>query len=804
MRFRSLRVAGLGPFTTDRTFAIEDQAGPLVAIAGPNGVGKTTLLELLLGAIYRQCPTRGSLHDLATARDAFVELDVEYGAGRYRFRQTVDAVSKKGESLITNGDGRPVVESTKVKAADAWVADHFPPMGVVLVSTFAAQKSGGFLACKPAERKSLLLKMLGVERIEEIAGRARELARETAAAIGVTQARINELQSMPQFAVLASAGLAHINTPEQLAEHFVAKAKTDLEAQIAFEAVAAQRLVEAQAEAVEFDRRRERWDQQRAAKQKLLDEVGVLHDRAKDLDTRLTRVLGILGREDAITSAVAALESLQQRQAKLTADVAAIDQEVRNHTTRKGELQRLATAAANRVRSARAALAQRDAVTRAVDSIAALRTRIAESGGEVTSLERLKRELQEQRVAGAEERIVGLRGGLETIAARQTAAMSIAIDTLGRDDEAVQQAVELPRNIAVADKDLSTARAALDTAMRELSRAEALAAQAPHLERAQADLDAATQEEARAGAELTTTSTLLQQAQTVSQSTRRQIQEIADAMERQRPLAVQQAALNAAKGTAEALGPELKAANEALKLKRLEYESAPQPPLVDLVPPAMAELEAAAKEAQADLRRCTLALDRAEQELAQAKQRGVRVAELTLQLGLQEDDLADWQRLGSDLGKDGLQATLIDNALPELVTLTNQLLHTAFGPRFTLDVKTQVADAQGKRLLETLDVIVIDSERGREGMAETYSGGEEAILAEALSLALTTIACRSAGVERPTLVRDEAGAALDPERTRQWMQMLRHAATLIGADKVLFVSHNAECRELADSVIELQ
>ena len=91
--------------------------------------------------------------------------------------------------------------------------------------------------------------------------------------------------------------------------------------------------------------------------------------------------------------------------------------------------------------------------------------------------------------------------------------------------------------------------------------------------------------------------------------------------------------------------------------------------------------------------------------------------------------------------------------------------------------------------------------RGRDEDASTYSGGECVIVGEAVSLALTVIACRRSGIERPTLLRDETGAALDQENGRAYMAMLRMAARQIGADHVLFVTHVPELQDLADARI---
>jgi exonuclease SbcC len=186
-----------------------------------------------------------------------------------------------------------------------------------------------------------------------------------------------------------------------------------------------------------------------------------------------------------------------------------------------------------------------------------------------------------------------------------------------------------------------------------------------------------------------------------------------------------------------------------------------------------------------------------------ARESSERATALEAELAAAELDLADWNRLAADLGRDGLQAAIIDAAIPELNEHCNSLLHEAFGPRFTVDLRTQRLDAKGKREIESLDVIVIDTERGREAPAETLSGGERVIVQEALSLGLTAVACRAAGLTDVDLVRDETGAALDPEKAAQYVRMLRRAADLIGARHILFVSHNPDVQELADAKVEL-
>ena len=164
-----------------------------------------------------------------------------------------------------------------------------------------------------------------------------------------------------------------------------------------------------------------------------------------------------------------------------------------------------------------------------------------------------------------------------------------------------------------------------------------------------------------------------------------------------------------------------------------------------------------------------------------------------------EDDVSDWQLLADALGRNGIQALEADAAGPELSAIANDLLHNAFGPRFTVRFETTRASADGKELIEDYDVMILDTLKGREGSLDTFSGGEKVILGEAISLALTTLSCRRHGLSDVTLLRDESGASLDAEKSLQYIAMLRRARTLTDARHVIFISHDPATWRLADT-----
>jgi len=778
MRYLKHHIHRLGPFE-DFAVDLEELHGPLVAVCGANGSGKSTLLETMPGAIFRTTPTRGTLVDLATARDAFVELTFEHDGQRYRIKQLVDSVGRKGDALLTNGDGSPLVESTKRSAVDRYVAEHFPPFDVLLVTTIAAQQSEGFIDADPADRKTLLLRMLGVERLEALAAEARKRA---SSASGDFTVAADRVKSERDRAVS------------------VADAETRVELKMAAADVAAERVADERAkhaQMVALAAQADKLAAERTAalqrRDELQEQIRKATEAVTALDQRVANNRAILGRADEIRAAETELERTSARIAELS--TTGLLQQFRGISARRADVERQRAELEDRVQRCDAALSNEAAVRAAVDELPGLQERVL---AETDNFRTLTKEVNAARERSSGDRIAGLRQGLAAIrdshssieAARETAG-----STLSRDDEAVAAPDEVAR--LEADRNaVDRKRCALEDELRKTERfaagADALAGYAEDKRKSEARLAELVAEETRLAAERKELDDRVAEMTAERTSLQAGLPKLEKTARLAKPLAAAEARL-------EELGPQLEAATETRDDLERAAGAVVIPEPVTGIDPSDEALRAAEKADET----ATLELGAAQGELEAAKKSAEKLAELEREAAVAGVELADWKKLAADLGKDGLQATVIDAALPELVAMTNSLLHSSFGPRFTVDVRSQSLDSRGKKTLETLDVIVIDSESGRESKAETFSGGERAIIAEGVSLALTTLASRELGVVRPTLIRDEAGAALDPENGQAWIAMLRQACSMMGADKLLFVSHSAELAELADSRVDL-
>jgi exonuclease SbcC len=935
MRLESIKIRNLGPF---RDFSVDLTELPasalLIAVAGPNGAGKSTLLELATGGTaYRECETRGALKKLATARDAVLETTLVNGQ-RWTIRHSVDAVSGNGTALVLDASHAPAYESTKLPDFKAWSAKHLPPPEILYSSLVSVQENRGFIAQGRGERKAILLRALGVERLERLAKDARDraaeaqrtvdridtslaverrnaecldqLQQERAAARGEaehaqrvrddTRTELQEARAaVAAYQAARQAYQTAVEARERLASRLAAERDragrldsllADRSAALGRVNGAAQVLEQARAElqaarsalaSYEADKRA--YEVASAARADLERRVGDARQKSERAEKLVANNRALLAEADAIRVAVARVEAIHREQAEARAegeadkrDADAAWERVRSSESQMTMALAATAAAKDRATKARARLGDLDKVKAAAASLDEWRATVSRSATEVAEADSALDALRSQRLLGAEERVLDLRTALteihESEADTAGTLRALAGGAIERDDQAIQAAENVPREVARAAERLREAADTLSWARRNLSDTEALAARLPDVESATSDLEAAEAEQ-RQHSEAATRyrdeahqHTVDAEAHTDRARAAGQREELATVDEGTATLAAKAEHLI---GVEQRLADREHQASEArAELERLISEFARTPvPEQPAAPPDVARLERAARSAQQELETRTgsateldagivaaqEAARRAEQlqseldtmppptrpsepispeRLEQLEQRASdehetavrrgarldqaiqaaqeaagRAAGLEVDLRAAHAELADWTRLGKDLGRDGLQAMLVDSACAELTALCNDLLHEAFGPRWSVSFETQRLDSKGKRQLEGMDVRVLDTERGRDDFVESYSGGERTVLGEAVSLALTVLACRRYGFDRPTLVRDETSAALDPEKAVAYVAMLRRAAQMIDADRVLLVSHSPDVQELCDARIEL-
>ena len=790
MRFDKIRGRSIGPFKSIDV-DISAISGQLVAVCGPNGAGKTTLLELLSGALFRECPTRGSLTSLATARDSFVEVVACNGAP-YTVRQTIDGLAGKGETLILDASGTPQTDSGKVRDGDRWIASHFPRPEVLYSSSIAVQGRRGFLDLSKTERRQVLASVVGIERYEQMAERARERAKGAKASIEVLRGRLSDLDT-PDMEDLRAGVVG-------------AQAQADRAAEAARGARVA--LERARAAAGDAVRAAELAEQRRAAQARQVAAKAAVDG----IEVKLRNNRAVLSEGDAIRAAVLRAAELADateiaRTAvasarALLAEAAAADREAQAVLKRADAD---ASAANLRVGAAKRRLMDRDVVRAAGARADALRVQEQEHAACNANRERESSDLEMLVLRGKDQRIEGLRSAVEQIEAGDDDAPLAAWAHSARvaDDVLAARAADAPALLAATRQMLVVGRSVHEKCRADLRDAERLAARSGEIAQAEADLVAASADYEAASLRqfdacavftdlvraLATSIEHASIAQANFDAVTAELKGLDGMLAKRAPLASAQARIEELESL---LGP----ARDTLQAADAELASLP---VVTAEPVDIARHEGDVTRAETTEHSARAGLTRAQDAVTKAGEVLIKRVVLQGELSAAEGELSDWTRLVQDLGRDGLQALELDAALPELNEIANNLLHSTHGSRFTVEIRTDRLSADGKRTVEDLEVRVIDCVKGRDDLAETYSGGELVLVGSALSFALTMLSCRANGIEKPTILLDEAGAALDPENGRAWIAMLRLAARQISASKVFYVSHSLEQQELADA-----
>jgi exonuclease SbcC len=221
---------------------------------------------------------------------------------------------------------------------------------------------------------------------------------------------------------------------------------------------------------------------------------------------------------------------------------------------------------------------------------------------------------------------------------------------------------------------------------------------------------------------------------------------------------------------------------------------------------ALEELRAGAVEAEARLQRlrdsegeARLALGRAQSHYEHCLQREAEWREGQEQ----REKLIAERALYSDLvqmfGKNGIQAIIIENAIPELEEEANQILSRVTDNAMHLTLETQ-RDTRSGNVAETLDIKISDTLGTRN--YEMFSGGEAFRINFALRIALSKMLVRRAGARLRTLVIDEGFGTQDSEGLERLVEVIK--AIRHDFAKIVVITHLRELKNAFDTHIEVK
>ncbi|MFC1865198.1 AAA family ATPase [Chloroflexota bacterium] len=141
-------------------------------------------------------------------------------------------------------------------------------------------------------------------------------------------------------------------------------------------------------------------------------------------------------------------------------------------------------------------------------------------------------------------------------------------------------------------------------------------------------------------------------------------------------------------------------------------------------------------------------------------------------------------------GKKGIQAMLIEIALPDIENEANKLLGRMTDNRMHIKIETQRQSKKGETI-ETLDIIISDELGSRN--YEMFSGGEAFRIDFAIRIALSRLLAMRVGAPLPTLIIDEGFGTQDSTG----IEKLKEAISSIQPDfeKILVITHIDEFKD---------
>ncbi|MDX2106282.1 MAG: SMC family ATPase [Candidatus Melainabacteria bacterium] len=151
----------------------------------------------------------------------------------------------------------------------------------------------------------------------------------------------------------------------------------------------------------------------------------------------------------------------------------------------------------------------------------------------------------------------------------------------------------------------------------------------------------------------------------------------------------------------------------------------------------------------------------------------------------------DYVFLSEAFGKKGIQALIIETAIPEIEAEANRVLARLSDNKMHVGLITQAKTKSGNNL-ETLEILIGDEVGTRS--YELYSGGEAFKVNFAIRIALSRLLARRAGARLETLIIDEGFGSQDEYSRDKLVKSIK--AIQSDFAKILVITHIPDVREM--------
>ena len=197
----------------------------------------------------------------------------------------------------------------------------------------------------------------------------------------------------------------------------------------------------------------------------------------------------------------------------------------------------------------------------------------------------------------------------------------------------------------------------------------------------------------------------------------------------------------------------------------------------------------------------------ARDKVAAANQKLSHIVYVAKERGKQEDKLQQirealgiYRELQVAFGKKGIQALLIENAIPEIEDEANTILGRMTDGRMNIRFETQREAKSSDNTIETLDIRISDEMGTRD--YELYSGGETFRINFAIRIAISKVLARRSGAALQTLVIDEGFGTQDVQGRERLVEAIN--AIQDDFEKIIVITHIDELKDAFPVQVEIR
>src|SRR5581483_8462023 len=213
---------------------------------------------------------------------------------------------------------------------------------------------------------------------------------------------------------------------------------------------------------------------------------------------------------------------------------------------------------------------------------------------------------------------------------------------------------------------------------------------------------------------------------------------------------------------------------------------------------ALAAKEAELQESAAAHRAAAQRVGEAKQMVSWLNARAREVEEQKRNLTHCLEEVSAYTQLADAFGKSGIQEMIIDQALPEIEDIANELLSRLTSGRMRVRMQTQRPGRTGGTV-STLDVLVSDELGTRP--YELFSGGEKFRINFAIRIALSKLLARRANAPLQMLAIDEGFGSQDREGCDRLVEAIRTVQA--DFERILVITHLDDLKDAFPVRIEV-